>query len=57
MQENQLSGIFIFKGDHSQHVIKVFDIGGQWTPIVFLGEFQNLHPIPKHQVVQREPFV
>jgi hypothetical protein len=29
MQENQLLGIFIFKGDHSQHVIEVLDVGGQ----------------------------
>jgi hypothetical protein len=57
MQENQLLGIFIFKGDHSQHVIEILDVGGQWTPIVFLGEFQKLHPILKHQVVHCEPFV
>ncbi len=57
MQENQLSGIFISKGDQSQRVIEVLDVGDQWAPIVFLGEFQNLHPISKHQVVQREPFV
>jgi hypothetical protein len=57
MQENQLLGIFIFKGDHSQHVIEVLDVGGQWALIVFLGEFQKLRPISKHQVVHCEPFV
>jgi hypothetical protein len=29
MKEDQLLNIFIFKGDHSQHVIEVLDIGSQ----------------------------
>jgi hypothetical protein len=55
MQEDQLPNLIISKGDHSQHVTKVLDIGRQWAPIVPLGELQKLHPILKHKVVWHEP--
>jgi len=54
MQEDQLPNILIFQWDHSLHAIKVLDIGEQQAPILPWGEFQELHPISKHQVVRYE---
>jgi len=48
MQEDQLPSIPIFEGDYNQHLIKVLNVGGQWAPIIPLGELQKLHHIPKH---------
>ncbi len=57
IQEDQLSSIFIFKGNHNQHATKVLDVGGQWTVIIPLGELQKLYPISKHKVVRCEPSI
>jgi hypothetical protein len=57
MQVDQFFNIFIFEGDYNQHLIEALDIGGQQAFVVPLGEFQQLHPIPKHKVVWCEPSI
>ncbi len=57
MQTYQFSNILIFEGDYNQYSIEVLDIGGQQALVVPLGEFQQLHPILKHEVVWREPSI